>query len=53
MIPTDDPLKCPYAEEWDRRTLGEAIETFLWTSGKLQSVKCTERVRVLDRMYHF
>lgn len=34
MIPVDDPLKCPYAEEWDRKTLADAMENMLWTPGE-------------------
>ena len=35
MVPTDDPLKCPFADEWDKKTLSDAIDNLLWTHGML------------------
>lgn len=48
MIPVDDPLKCPYADEWDRKTLGDAIETLLWTPGKIPDSKSNGSERYIS-----
>ena len=45
MIPIDDPLKCRYADEWDKKTLGDAIETFMWTPGELPDLKSNSSER--------
>ncbi len=33
MIPIDDPLKCVHAEEWDSKTLEQAVNSLCWSNG--------------------
>ena len=50
MVPTDDPLKCPYADEWDKKTLSDAIDNLLWTHGMLLC-KIALLIQYLDILY--